>query len=103
MSRHVLWSASSLFAPNPVSPLPVEIKRQIIPKCARWTQEAGYDVPRYAAEVNGLQDGGPFVRSRKKTSSLPFSLHDRNLPQNSDSCLVFALLNPTAHRRILER
>ncbi|GAA5896507.1 uncharacterized protein JCM6883_006927 [Sporobolomyces salmoneus] len=60
MSRHVLWSTSTLFSPNPVSTLPDEIKKQVIPKCARWRQEAGYDVPRYAAEVNGLQDGGAF-------------------------------------------
>ncbi|GAA6007314.1 hypothetical protein JCM11491_003086 [Sporobolomyces phaffii] len=60
MSRHVLWSTSTLFSPNPVSPLPAEIKRHVVPKCARWTQEAGYDVPRYAAEVHGLDSGGAF-------------------------------------------
>ncbi|GAA5947093.1 hypothetical protein JCM3765_002150 [Sporobolomyces pararoseus] len=56
MSRHVLWSTSTLFSPNPVSPLPKEIKKQVVPRCSTWRQEAGYDVPRFAAEVNGLQD-----------------------------------------------
>ncbi|GAA5922325.1 uncharacterized protein JCM15063_003266 [Sporobolomyces koalae] len=60
LSRHVLWSTSTLFAPNPASRIPSEIKNQIVPPCARWNQEAGYDVPRYAAEVNGLQQGGAF-------------------------------------------
>jgi len=42
-----------------------------VPKCARWTQEAGYDVPRYAAEINGLDDPkGAFVCSRSLPSDL---------------------------------
>ncbi|GAA5822814.1 hypothetical protein JCM10212_001752 [Sporobolomyces blumeae] len=64
LSRHTLWSTTTLFTPHttPVAPLPSDLKRRVVPACARWTQEGPYDVPRYAAEVDPA-DGdrfGPF-------------------------------------------
>ncbi|SCV68435.1 BQ2448_556 [Microbotryum intermedium] len=57
LSRHLRWTDSVIFGPNPISALPEEVKRAIVPRVARTEIQVPFDRPNYAQWISACPKG----------------------------------------------
>ncbi|KDE09733.1 hypothetical protein MVLG_00135 [Microbotryum lychnidis-dioicae p1A1 Lamole] len=55
--RHLRWTDSVIFGPNPNSALPEEAKRAIVPRAARTEIQVPFDRPNYAQWISACPNG----------------------------------------------
>ncbi|KAK4055256.1 hypothetical protein OIV83_000538 [Microbotryomycetes sp. JL201] len=74
LSRHIAWSDAVVFGPQPVAPLPDDLKRAIVPRFALTELEPPFDRPNYGQYVVPYPQGPfpTFVFLSENDCILPF-------------------------------